>query len=162
LGTLTLGQILKAGLVNYLMKDNGTIHVENQLALETVQYGFDFVNYEFDGLDNNFCNNISGTCSYGMALIYSSILRRCIQHLSHLQPCSKPQIVGYILEYLVAFASVVRLDRSKERDSSHVKVQVEMRDECIIVTELGTMNRTHVILVSEVEKINRTIVNRAD
>ncbi|KAJ3090134.1 hypothetical protein HK100_007540, partial [Physocladia obscura] len=111
-GGETLGGIVRRGLIQYLMKGEVTLHVKDQLASDTVRYGL------------GFCNVVEG-------LIQSVELKELaiIECLRYLIPVSdlvpdiclqlasfpKPQMVGYVLEYLVGYALVAGLDQDKAK-----------------------------------------------
>ncbi|KAJ3338383.1 hypothetical protein HDU83_008177, partial [Entophlyctis luteolus] len=167
-GGETFGQIVRRGFIQYLMKGEVTLHVKGQLASDTVRYGL------------GFCNVVGG-------LIQSVELKELaiIECLRYLIPVSdlvpdiclqlasfpKPQMVGYVLEYLVGYALVAGLDinnakmlKSSHRDftsylQSNYENEVLFPDHCcgpdVVYKYKGTVYIVQVKFADKVSKQDR-------
>ncbi|KAJ3332090.1 hypothetical protein HDU76_001297 [Blyttiomyces sp. JEL0837] len=113
----TLGGILRRGLIQYLMRGKAILAVENQNASDMVRYGI------------GFCAVDCGVIRF--VTLEEAAIIECLRYLipvSELIPdickemavCPKPQMVGFLLEFLVAYALVagLNLDNAKKLKST--------------------------------------------
>ncbi|KAJ3237188.1 hypothetical protein HDU78_004212 [Chytriomyces hyalinus] len=117
-GEETLGETVRRGLIQYLMKGEATLMVEGQVASDMVRYGL------------GFCTVVGGSIQ-SVELKELAIIE-CLRYIipvSDLVPdiCDqlasfpRPQLVDYVLECLVGYALVAGLDinRAKTLKSTH-------------------------------------------
>ncbi|KAJ3336155.1 hypothetical protein HDU83_009599, partial [Entophlyctis luteolus] len=140
LGADTLGRIVRDGIIEYMMNGKAILHVKGQLASDAVRYGL------------GFCNIDQGII-YAIAISEDAIIE-CLRYLvpfsdlvetlaSQLLRYPKPQMIGIMLEYLVAYALVANLhpeSRSQIKtfpgtiqeylESDKAKYQVFFPDHC--------------------------------
>ncbi|TPX49701.1 hypothetical protein CcCBS67573_g10145 [Chytriomyces confervae] len=102
----TLGRLLREGILEYMMSGKAKLTVEGQMASDAVRYGL------------GYCIITEGSI-FAVELVEDAIIE-CLRYLVpfsdvaktlvlRLQTCPMPQMVGFMLEYLVAYAFVANL-----------------------------------------------------
>ncbi|ORY44920.1 hypothetical protein BCR33DRAFT_816742 [Rhizoclosmatium globosum] len=111
-GGETLGDVIRRGLIEFFMKGEATLHVKDQLASDTVLYGLGFCNVVGGLIQSVELKELAVIeCLRYLIPVSELIPDICIQLVSF----PKPQMIGCVLEYLVAFAFVSELDPDKAR-----------------------------------------------
>ncbi|KAI8820320.1 hypothetical protein BJ741DRAFT_572512 [Chytriomyces cf. hyalinus JEL632] len=162
----TLGRIVRDGIVEYMMTGKAILLVKGQLASDAVRYGL------------GFCKIKEGVI-YAIEMVEDAIVE-CLRYLvpfsdvvetlaSQLLRYPKPQMVGLMLEYLVAYALVASLHPGSVNQiqtftrsmveylqSSTAQYQVFFPDHCCgpdILFKDG--NTLYIIQVKFVDKISK-------
>ncbi|KAI8820595.1 hypothetical protein BJ741DRAFT_557502 [Chytriomyces cf. hyalinus JEL632] len=166
LGGDTLGRIVRDGIVEYMMTGKAILLVKGQLASDAVRYGL------------GFCKIKEGVI-YAIEMVEDAIVE-CLRYLvpfsdvvetlaSQLLRYPKPEMVGLMLEYLVAYALVADLHPGSVNQiqtftgsmeeylkSSTAQYQVFFPDHCCgpdILFKDG--NTLYIIQVKFVDKISK-------
>ncbi|TPX75516.1 hypothetical protein CcCBS67573_g03216 [Chytriomyces confervae] len=117
-GEETLGETVRRGLIQYLMKGEATLMVEGQVASDMVRYGLGFCTVVGGSIQSVELKELA-TIEYLRYIIPVSDLVPdiCVQLASF----PRPQMVEYVLECLVGYALVAGLDinRAKTLKSTH-------------------------------------------
>ncbi|KAI8823930.1 hypothetical protein BJ741DRAFT_714983 [Chytriomyces cf. hyalinus JEL632] len=162
----TLGRIVRDGIVEYMMTGKAILLVKGQLASDAVRWGL------------GFCNIEEGVI-YAIEMVEDAIVE-CLRYLvpfsdvvetlaSQLLRYPKPEMVGLMLEYLVAYALVANLHPGSVNQiktftgsmveylkSSTAQYQVFFPDHCCgpdILFKDG--NTLYIIQVKFVDKISK-------
>ncbi|KAJ3377758.1 hypothetical protein HDU84_008248 [Entophlyctis sp. JEL0112] len=106
-----LDTIVRQGLIRYLMTGEAVLDVTGQIASDMVQYGLGFCCVDSFGLIQSVQLKELAVveCLRYLVPVSDLIPDICLQLASF----PKPQMVGYLLEYLVGYALVAGLDQAK-------------------------------------------------
>ncbi|KAI9346100.1 hypothetical protein BDR26DRAFT_817945 [Obelidium mucronatum] len=164
----TLEPIICKGVVQYLFTGKGILHMQNNDASDAIQYGLGFCYVGNDMISFLTLEELAVVGCLRYLIPVSDIVSEiCLQ----LASCPKPQMVGYILEYLVAYAFVVGLDPTKgktlkskygdflEYMTSQDEDQVFFPDQCcgpdIVFIFNGVVNMIQIKFVDKISKQER-------
>ncbi|KAJ3230321.1 hypothetical protein HDU78_008492, partial [Chytriomyces hyalinus] len=168
-GADTLGRLLSEGILEYMMSGKAKLMVQGQMASDAVRYGL------------GYCIITEGSI-FAVELVEDAIIE-CLRYLVpfsdvaktlvlRLQRCPMPQMVGFMLEYLVAYAFVANLyPKSKHKiktfagsmaeylQSNSAQYQVFFPDHCcgpdILFKDRNTLYIIQVKFVDTIAKQER-------
>ncbi|KAJ2986264.1 hypothetical protein HDV02_006784, partial [Globomyces sp. JEL0801] len=113
----TLGDIIRKGLLSLLLKGTFLISIDDdEVGQAAIRYGLGFGETNDEMLYTVEINELAVMESLRVFIPFSDIVMEFAKQIS---ACPKPHMVGYLLEYLVAFALVANFS---EDDVSRINV----------------------------------------
>ncbi|KAJ3225185.1 hypothetical protein HDU78_010739, partial [Chytriomyces hyalinus] len=162
------GSIVRRGLIQYLMTGKAKLLVKGQMGSDTVRYGLGFCDVSDGLIETVELKELAIVeCLRHLVLVSELVPDICIQ----MATCPHPQMVGYVLEYLVGYALVAGLDKDKAKmlKSTHGNLarylksseenQILFPDHCcgpdVVYKYQGTVYIVQVKFVDEITKQER-------
>jgi len=115
IGGMTFGSIVRDGLIQYMMTGNASLHLNGQVASDAVRYGIGFCTIEEGIIRTVQIEEVAVIECLRYLIPFSDVVKTMA---SQLLSYPKPQMVGFMLEYLVGYAFVANFHPSAKNQIS--------------------------------------------
>lgn len=113
----TLERLITDGLLDFIISGRLHLNLSNNEAAAAILYGFGFAQVDHGTITGVTINEVAIVECLRPFIPFANL----VQTLSHrIATCQKPQMVGYLFEYLVAFALVSNYATIKDRDAIQI------------------------------------------
>jgi hypothetical protein len=115
IGGRTFGSIVCDGLIQYMVTGNASLHLNGQAASDAVRYGIGFCTIDEGIIRTVEIKEVAVIECLRYLIPFSDVVKTMA---SQLLSYPKPQMVGYMLEYLVGYAFVANFNPSAKNQIS--------------------------------------------
>jgi hypothetical protein len=102
-GNDTLSSIIRNGILDFIISGKARLHMKEQDAADTIQYGLGFGEVSWNAIVNVRLEELAIVECLRYLIPFDTIVKLLAERISS---CPKAQMAGYLVEYLVAFALV--------------------------------------------------------